>query len=635
MIPALVILTGKGDMASDSQVRLHLLLRKRKVLLLGEGITDERIKRPFSWLITENGDWEFSRDTRSSCADVVVEHARVDRAVQQDCNWFPEFDVIFLAQFECDAVQQRELTTLLPSMAMFYEKSRKDPVPTPLPQLILIRFDKHRRRHGIDMARYVSGSKFFVKEVNAGTRNWGTVLVSCVEAALKESVCHSLSLTYPAGIAVLERWLQNFEEGDHLSLLLLCRYVRFYSLDRIVHVLDKYIESTSQINQHSKQVCLLGGPNLRPYEYVFSYLGRPNKSAPGLVSLLGKMPWLQKLNTALKGGTAKPVKRQPKTITYDDLAEVVVSTVLGCKKHDNPELVVILLDDVIGSGGQIMSYLHKFFNRDLRDFVERLFPKPHFSAVWRTVASGLVGSRPQVRFKALFVVGISPKRGTSGLPLEHVEVKDVENWRSLVGKTKVAIESISGAAIDVEVHIADYTKSLWELITEGTVDGEIQSILEKEKYRWITRSREKEHPLQFEPFGWKEGGGLVATYANCPGNTLSIFWADGAAREWVPLFQRFFSPWDDGRGKETNILKICKKALEDLRVDSSEKNMLLAYVLRKRTTLDDSDIVKQLDDPNMNVNAICEETEHRLQKDKEFYNRVRLAFVKSCDSGNR
>ena len=66
------------------------------------------------------------------------------------------------------------------------------------------------------------------------------------------------------------------------------------------------------------------------------------------------------------------------------------------------------------------------------------------------------------------------------------------------------------------------------------------------KYPLITKTRDKEFPCQFEPVGWKQNGGLFVTYMNTPANTLPIIWGE---KDWYPLFQRFYNPWDEGSSK--------------------------------------------------------------------------------------
>jgi hypothetical protein len=64
---------------------------------------------------------------------------------------------------------------------------------------------------------------------------------------------------------------------------------------------------------------------------------------------------------------------------------------------------------------------------------------------------------------------------------------------------------------------------------------------------FIAGGREFDLPCQFEPWGWKDSGGLISTFANVPGNTLPIIWASGGLRNWTPLKDRFFNPFDAGQ----------------------------------------------------------------------------------------
>jgi hypothetical protein len=145
--------------------------------------------------------------------------------------------------------------------------------------------------------------------------------------------------------------------------------------------------------------------------------------------------------------------------------------------------------------------------------------------------------------------------------------------------------------------VADYTKPVSALIRDGLLDRDFtERLLTRREYRGIVKPRAKEHAFQFEPYGWKDTGGMVATYANCPGNTLPIFWADGGRRPWSPLFKRFFSPWDDGARAPEDVLSVADEVIRKTTPVIAEKDAtrLRAYLLHTRSRWDTGEIGQHL-----------------------------------------
>ena len=113
--------------------------------------------------------------------------------------------------------------------------------------------------------------------------------------------------------------------------------------------------------------------------------------------------------------------------------------------------------------------------------------------------------------------------------------------------------------VSINLHIADYTENYSGICSNNKIDvAEVRKMLEK--YVCITDPpRMNEYPCDFEPYGWKNCGGLLTTYANTPGNTLPIIWGErdpwgeGTQGPWKPLYQRYFNPWAEGN---TNISEL-------------------------------------------------------------------------------
>ncbi len=117
---------------------------------------------------------------------------------------------------------------------------------------------------------------------------------------------------------------------------------------------------------------------------------------------------------------------------------------------------------------------------------------------------------------------------------------DTPDLRRLVKKD---VETPIEAGIWHEIEIGKVSLSIR---IEEVVHPLLLSSADKEilrSHRLITQGRDGETSELFEPFGWKQSGGLLSMYGNVPGNTLPIIWANGYINPWLPLRERYFNPF--------------------------------------------------------------------------------------------
>jgi len=260
-------------------------------------------------------------------------------------------------------------------------------------------------------------------------------------------------------------------------------------------------------------------------EIWISSLGRPNKSGPATLSLFGKSEWV------------KATDKKPVFLSFAALQERLrhyateipdlkqISDQMACTENKNwspqssTNVCIILLDDVIGTQGQLFNYFSKLLDsRVIRPNDPILSPIPKKFGK-KLVALGF-------QFHVVFALGVGTHYG---------------------GPQKI-IDPKSG--ITFTRHVAYQTKTLHNLIVEFGVIFEKATMKMLKKYRHITATRVGEFPCQFEPAGWKGervlepdlvkgNGGLFSTYANTPGNSLPIIW--GSENDRQPLFRRYFN----------------------------------------------------------------------------------------------
>lgn len=165
----------------------------------------------------------------------------------------------------------------------------------------------------------------------------------------------------------------------------------------------------------------------------------------------------------------------------------------------------------------------------------------------------------------------------------------------------------------IKVYIADYTKSIQGILDNDKIQ-QLRKILLK--YRNVVQPRKKEHWGQFVPLGWKDNGGLTATYANCQGNTLPIIWGEGTYNntigKWYPLYRRYFNPWSNGKADMKTMFENIEKILKKFEgnIDDDFMKGALSYALNKRSYFFDKE-------GNNCFNSILIEINKNLQKENK------------------
>ena len=215
------------------------------------------------------------------------------------------------------------------------------------------------------------------------------------------------------------------------------------------------------------------------------------------------------------------------------------SQIVADKEHPQnrfPERIVFV-DDYIGSGGQMSSYVNKFFcDAEHTTFLKGV----QKFEVWYALGSdtsdlrALLGcSDPRIVAGKEYLVDLTK---IEGMPTNVWPPAQPEN-RS---KPKVLPEELRSRCLTVRIE---------EVIPSLDPEQDNLAMILGNK-SLITGARKFELPCQFEPFGWKESCALVSTFTNVPGNTIPIIWANGHLNPWIPLKERFFNPFDSGQAEQ-------------------------------------------------------------------------------------
>jgi len=460
-------------------------------------------------------------------------------------------------------------------------------VRTPLPQIVVFSRDSSGSTTRI-MLKDLGASDYFFKS-SKGDLHKSVFYCSfrnAIISALKESISNSLGLARPHTRNRFDKWLLQFLPEDRPLVLRIMKYFRFYSAMALVRTFNESVQNTCEVasdGRNASCMSLFGSEHLPPNQFVFSYLGRPIKSNPATLSLMSKMDWLrtvqgqQSLNgIQFKNRDGKESKPPwVRFVSYDDLQTELIEEY---KAHINPDneyklfsnkLCLILVDDVIGSGGQLQNYLWKFINK----------PPRNKKGIWRKICKALQKGFAEeskdfaIELHVLFAIGIKNERLSEKLKCSLRE--RIPHVLSSLQSVAICNKGHRSEHCDCDdfirfrLHIADYTENVNSVCTrEGISFSELEELLGR--YTCITDPRADEYSCDFEPLGWEKSGGLIATYANTPGNTIPVIWGDGSRwqedqrwwmplgeeGQWQPLFERFFNPW--AKGEKSERTKDCE-----------------------------------------------------------------------------
>lgn len=332
----------------------------------------------------------------------ILYHAEtVDDALRRYGEMIGSFDIILLDLFSSEArlTRTRQLKGALLStigasvnrLVTELEKVRdkRAVCPNPFPQLVAFSYEGGGTTVRTILQDF-GAADYFIKgaEGEPHKAEFYSSLRNCVINALKRMCIH---VTGHANVCHKDSrfnlWLRQFKPQHRPLVLNLMKHLRYYSAQSIVKLFNRYLRAEYSIDTRGKTLRLtianLGIKRVSSHKVWISYLGRSTKSGPAALSLLSKLDWLRpmsveaaKLIEAVKALPGVTKGKQigdymPQFKSYEELCAGFSGKLLGGKVTE-----LILVDDVIGSGGQIDSYLRKWLNRDLlkahwREFLMR------------------------------------------------------------------------------------------------------------------------------------------------------------------------------------------------------------------------------------------------------------------------
>lgn len=440
------------------------------------------------------------------------------------------------------------------------------------------------------MLRQLRTSDYFFKapDGEAHKSEFYSTFRNAIVSALEEDLQHVVAATVGAGERMARHWLMQFDPVDRPIVLGIMKHFRYYSALSIVELFDRFLTTEIGMPGPGLRVSLFTkhvpvrrgfqGTEVSANNLVFSYIGRPNKSAPSALALLAKSEWMRRF----RSDPAIAPTRIPTFSTYDELVGLLLKR-LGGEVGETPtdSFCVVLVDDVIGSGGQVQDYAFKLFYGRVWELLAKRTPDKA-EQLWCSLRDRLQNG--YITIYCLFAIGIENSELSLLVERSNADTSDCQTVSPAFGRfnlcckdyvpvralfeRKTAEAAARGTeyylqkddvalipgGVDVPVYlaVAEYNRNVFDVCSaEGISPEKLGEVLMK--YRYSAEGRKSEYPCQFEPWGWKRSGGLLSTYANCPGNTLPIVW--GARRSdnpWEPLFPRIFNPWDKGNPKGGN-----------------------------------------------------------------------------------
>lgn len=504
-------------------------------------------------------------------------------AIQQKDNYsyFMDFDLILLDLYSSS---EHSKSTLLINMKHpmwqfieqinSYRKSQK--IPRTSPQVIIFSRDPS----GITartMFKELNATDYFFKNAEDDMHKSGyySSFRNAVISSLQENVLHVGGLTSNPGRKRFDRWFRQFDHCDRPVILHVMKGFRYYSALNIVHLFDHYLGR--EPDWKDNRVKVLTNEYRCPHRFCISYLGRPNKSGPTTLALFSKTDWIRKLRKKIESPTPEKL---PQFCSYESLQEKIVEDFVRPKPEEG-HYCVILLDDFIGSGGQLEEYIQKFINRDLKVTCRKLCESKDVSAdVWgkikkafRNVCRKLFRSQEEsadiwgkimeafrkepgnaikkLEIHVFYALGVENEPFETLIKNVKMDENNEKGIRSINGNYSVELDDGSDISVDVKVHIANYTRSIQEIYKGKEFKAKIEEVLSK--YSILKEFRAEDYSCDFEPLGWKENGGLTVTYANAQANTIPVIWRDcsvnqlvfpgkSPVKEWIALYHRYFNP---------------------------------------------------------------------------------------------
>ncbi len=416
-------------------------------------------------------------------------------------------------------------------------------------------------------------SDYFYKfaEAEAYKAGYFSAFKRAIVSAVKDNIKDTLSLTTLEQHDHFEIWLDQFLPTHRPTILKIAKYFRYYSAFSLIKVFNHYFWNLARFRVEEDEgetgkgrISIFDAEVLDPSKYILCGLGRANKSGPATLALLSKTKWMRShhLNPKLKNHTRHLA--QPSTVSFESVWDNLHE---HFKENPDEKLVLVFIDDFIGSGGQVKDYVHKFLKHvynctdeeikrveiEKENAKTEIAKQDHESHLQNLslLLEAIEGKddRPAISIHVLFAVGLKSKEllKHSFKPYCSDVMESLSGEMIAIGDGDEELDSeINNWQREFKVHVADAIPGMEDSFDPRTYRQVIDVL---NHYLFITSARAKERPCLFEPLGWKDCGGLVSLFSNAPGNTLPIFWADNKGdlpKKWSPLFPRFFNPWDDG-----------------------------------------------------------------------------------------
>ncbi len=287
-------------------------------------------------------------------------------------------------------------------------------VPSPLPQIVVFSVDSE----GVTartLFKELGAVDYFFKTTRGEPhkRAYYASFRNALIKALKDNASHVSGIPYSDKFNRFDEWLRQFLPQHRPMILRLMKHFRYYSAMSIVRDLDKCMEKTMPLNG-SLDFIYYDGVEVLLSRSVFSYLGRPNKSGASTLALFSKTDWAKKCIRIVKKNFIEGQAKYAPFKTYDDLIDFLTEELSN--KGPKKNMGVFLIDDVVGSGGQIKSYLWKLINKDLRS---RFMDRKRSILEWEELCAPFLplqvgeSERNRIVFHVIGAIGlIEPERNT-------------------------------------------------------------------------------------------------------------------------------------------------------------------------------------------------------------------------------
>jgi hypothetical protein len=436
-------------------------------------------------------------------------------------------------------------------------------IPKPLPQVVIF----SRESRGITtrtMFKELNAADYFFKITRDEEHKCGyySSFRNAVLSALKENIYQVGGMTGIPSRLHFNKWLRQFDPCDRPLILHLMKHFKYFPAANIMKLLDYYLEKNTRWEDGT--VSILNSSPRKSGRFYISYLGHINKSGPATLPLLSKTKWIRELRIKNQGS-----KKLPGLLSYEDLQQKIKKDIKSGNLKHNP-LCLIFVDDFVGSGGQLKDYIKKFIfylicgesGGNFKNYFKRFVH--HFIKYDKKKLDQV----KNLEIIALYALGAQNEKFEGKI---NNNERNNDETNSINGTLN--LEFSEGFSPTVQVHVAHYARSIQEIFKDN--QGFLRDVKETlSKYSVIMDLRDEDYPCDFETWGWEKNGGLIATYANTPGNTVPVIWQDYksknesdvipqenglAIKEWKPLYPRYFNPLTPGIKRDNQDLECSEK----------------------------------------------------------------------------